>query len=132
MEYIIYATGFLAFLLLYVAFKLSNSNEDKALRLLLIVIVGILLIVFAKATLDNTQRCFPVVNTSVELTPTTTQFNYDKYCYEENRSTPLILYKNVMWIVYTVGIFLLIYIMWVGYVFTRKLIKSGWFRKWKK
>lgn len=95
MEYIIYATGIMIFFLLYIAFKISDSPYDKILRMFLILLVAGLFIILAKGVIDNSERCFPVVNESIDVSSTTTHFVYTKYCYEESHNTPLVLYKWV-------------------------------------
>ena len=100
----------MAFLLLYIAFKLSNEPVDKILKFFLILLVAGLFLLMAKGTLDNRERCFPVVNSSTAVTSTVTQFQYVKYCYDETPATPLILYIWVLWIVRGLSVLFLVYI----------------------
>jgi len=114
MEYIIYATGIMAFLIIYIAFKLSNTPEDRVFRFFLILLVMGLFFLMAKGTLDNQTRCFPVINQTIEKNSTNTELTYMRFCYDEDPQTPLILYK---WVIGIIIAFSAICIVYLSYWF---------------
>jgi len=129
MDYIIYATGILAFLLIYVAFKLSNTPEDKILKFFLILLVAGLFVLLAKGTLDNRERCFPVVNLTNDLNENSTQFFYKKYCYTETPQTPLILYKWVSRVIIGFISLFVIYSAWWLFSWINKKVMTKRLRR---
>jgi hypothetical protein len=102
---IILAIGIFASLLLYMSFNIEKKHQALQLFLLGFFVFAIFLI--GKATLDATQECSIVLNSTAG-----TSNNYTSFCQSVSSDTALLFYKVTLWFMRFFISYIFVFFIW--------------------
>lgn len=125
---LIIGLGIVGFLLAYLFFKSGDDYQEHVLlRILLLGLLFGVFILIGSAGLDSTTSCDVIISNQTEYevvgNATVTEFSYDTLCYEKGSdNTALSFYQLTLWIVRLVSTYLIIYLVYKIFLWTRDVI----------
>ena len=124
---LIVGLGLVAFLLLYLSFKLDSEDKgQKALKFFTVCFVIFLLALIPKVAVDNEGYCeFVVQNETVYDADNRTDFAYDRICVSNPNATTSIFFTSYMWYIGIFGLWFLVYIIYEVFSYLIRLGKLG-------